>query len=179
MTKLSRLALLLLLPLLSLQTACAETVEVTLIDKLDGNLSSYCIDIVGGGKNIDPANGLQAHTCYSYKGKLGADQAFDPAAIEEGIFRVVAFDVCMTLPNTASDTKLTLESCNGTEQQQFKLGETGNISPVSAPSMCLTAGQDTTFGRNGKSPHQIKVLSLQPCQSDIDGHQQWRMRTLE
>lgn len=179
MNKLSRHAL--LLPLLLLQTACAEVenVEVTLIDKLDGNLSSYCIDIVGGGKNIDPANGLQAHTCYSYKGELGADQAFDPAAIADGIFRIVAFDVCMTLPDTAADTKMTLESCNGTEQQQFKLGETGNISPVSAPSMCLTAGQDTTFGRNGKSPHQIKVLNLQPCQSELDTHQQWRTRTLE
>ncbi len=169
----------LLLVLLLFQAACAQNVEVTLIDRLDGNLSSYCIDIVGGGENIDPKNGLQAHTCYSYKGELGADQAFDPAGIEKGVFRIVAFDVCMTLPNAIPDARITLESCTGSDQQQFRLSENGNILPINAPSMCLTAGQDTSFGRNGKSPHQIKVLSLQTCSAELDSHQQWRLRTLE
>lgn len=177
MPKLLRRPLLLLI--LSSQAACAQNVEVTLINKLDGNLSSYCIDIIGGGKNIDPKNGLQAHTCYSYKGELGADQAFDPTGIENGVFRVVAFDVCMTLSDTAPDARMNLEACDGSEKQQFKLSENGNISPLSTPTMCLTAGQDTVFGRNGKSPHQIKVLSLQPCQTELDAHQQWRTRSHE
>ena len=49
-----------LLPL----AAFAENVEVTLKDGLDGNLNGYCLDIMGGGRNIDPSRGLQAHTCY-------------------------------------------------------------------------------------------------------------------
>ena len=48
--------------------AFAADVEVTLKDNLDGNLNGYCLDIKGGGPNIDPSEGLQAHTCYSYRG---------------------------------------------------------------------------------------------------------------
>ncbi|MEL6526334.1 MAG: DUF3500 domain-containing protein, partial [Chloroflexota bacterium] len=51
----------------------SEQVEITLIDPLDGVTNSYCIDIAGGNENVDPANGLQAHTCYSYQGDLGTD----------------------------------------------------------------------------------------------------------
>ena len=52
--------------------ALAADVEVTLKNRLDGNLNGYCLDIRGGGQNIGPANGLQAHTCYSYRGDLGS-----------------------------------------------------------------------------------------------------------
>ncbi|WP_413694037.1 hypothetical protein [Psychromonas sp. KJ10-2] len=51
----------------------ADNVEIALKHNLDGYLNGYCLDISGGGKNIDPANGLQVHTCYSYKGALGSD----------------------------------------------------------------------------------------------------------
>ena len=64
----------------------AADVEVTLQDGLDGNLNGYCLDIRGGGRNIDPSQGLQAHTCYSYRGDLGSDQAFDPEGIPRGEF---------------------------------------------------------------------------------------------
>jgi len=69
-----------LLPVL----AFSADVEVTLKDRLDGNLNGYCLDIRGGGQNIDPSAGLQAHTCYSYRGDLGSDQAFDPELIAGG-----------------------------------------------------------------------------------------------
>ena len=167
----------LLLFILFSGTTFAQSVEVTLIDKLDGNLSSYCFDIVGGGNNIDPNKGLQAHTCYSYRGELGADQAFDPAGIENGVFKLVDFDVCMTLLNTTADTKVSLETCNGSDQQKLTLGENGHISPLNAPSMCLTAGKNSVFGRNGTSPHQIKTLTLQSCEPELDAYQQWRTRT--
>ena len=41
--------------------AFSQDVEVTLKDRLDGNLNGYCLDIRGGGQNIDPSQGLQAH----------------------------------------------------------------------------------------------------------------------
>ena len=44
-----------LLPVL----AFSADVEVTLKDRLDGNLNGYCLDIRGGGQNIDPSQGLQ------------------------------------------------------------------------------------------------------------------------
>ncbi|MHC5112572.1 MAG: hypothetical protein ACYTHJ_22150, partial [Planctomycetota bacterium] len=95
--------------------AFAADVEVSLKDKLDGNLNGYCLDIKGGGQNIDPSRGLQAHTCYSYRGDLGTDQAFDPEGIARGEFHVVAFDVCATMESVEEGTEVSLSACDGSE----------------------------------------------------------------
>jgi hypothetical protein len=155
----------------------AADVEVTLKDGLDGDLNGYCLDIKGGGQNINPADGLQAHTCYSYRGDLGSDQAIDPEGIARGEFKIVAFDVCATMEGTEADTEVALSACDGSESQQFDFAENGNISPKSAPGMCLTAGKETAFGRGGTSPHQIKTLTLQSCGGDLTAYQEWYTRT--
>lgn len=157
--------------------AYAADVEVTLKDGLDGNLNGYCLDIKGGGQNIDPSRGLQAHTCYSYRGDLGSDQSIDPEGIARGEFRVVAFDVCATVESAEAGAEVALSTCDGSDSQQFKFAENGFISPKSAPGMCLTAGKETTFGRGGTSPHQIKTLTLQSCGDDLAAYQEWYTRT--
>lgn len=154
----------------------AANVEVTLKDDLDGDLNGYCLDIVGGGQNIDPANGLQAHTCYSYRGDPEADQAMDPDDIAKGQFRIAAYDVCTTLLSFEAGTKVDLRSCDGSETQAFNFTENGYISPKAAENMCLTVGLETTFGRNGTSPHQIKSLTLELCDSSKTAYQEWRTR---
>jgi hypothetical protein len=73
--------------------------------------------------------------------------------------------------------ELALSACDGSELQQFDFAENGNISPKSAPGMCLTAGKETTFGRGGTSPHQIKSLTLQSCGADLAASQKWYTRT--
>lgn len=158
-------------------TSIAADVEVALKDKLDGNLNGYCLDIKGGFRNIDPSRGLQAHTCYSYRGNLGTDQAFDPDDIANGVFKVVAFDVCATMESTEAGTEVSLSACDGSDVQQFDVAESGAISPRTAPGMCLTAGEETTMGRGGTSPHQIKTLTLQECSDDLAGYQQWFTRS--
>lgn len=157
--------------------ALAADVEVTLKDNLDGDLNSYCLDIKGGGQNINPADGLQAHTCYSYRGDLGSDQAIDSEGIARGEFKVVAFDVCATMDGTEAGAEVALTACDGGELQQFDFAENGTISPKNAPGMCLTAGKETTFGRGGTSPHQIKTLTLQSCGGDLTAYQEWYTRS--
>ena len=157
--------------------AFGANVEVTLKDGLDGNLNGYCLDIKGGGRNIDPSRGLQAHTCYSYRGDLGTDQSIDPEGIARGEFKIVAFDVCATMESTEAGAEVALSACDGSESQQFDFTENGYISPKGAPGMCLTAGKETTFGRGGTSPHQIKALSLRACGGDLAAYQEWYTRT--
>jgi hypothetical protein len=154
----------------------AAGVEVTLIDKLDGNLSSYCIDIVGGQNNADPKDGLQAHTCYSYQGQLGSDQAMDAELIKDGYFKITAFDVCLTLAEAKPGSKINLQNCDMNERQSFYHTKQGMIIPTKAPSLCLTVSGDTRLGRNGTSPHQIKDLTLEYCNKDRTANQLWRMR---
>lgn len=157
--------------------AFSADVEVTLKDRLDGNLNGYCLDIRGGGQNIDPSQGLQAHTCYSYRGDLGSDQAFDPELMAGGEFKVIAFDVCATMDGTETGAEVALSACDGSELQQFDFAANGSISPKSAPGMCLTAGNETTFGMGGTSPHQIKTLTLQQCSDTLAAYQEWYART--
>jgi hypothetical protein len=157
--------------------AHAVDVEVALKDSLDGNLNTYCLDIKGGGRNIDPAEGLQAHTCYSYRGDLGSDQAINPDGIARGELKIDAFDVCATMGGSEAGAEVALSACDGSEMQQFDFAENGYISPKSTPGMCLTAGKETTFGRGGTSPHQIKTLTLQSCGDDLNTYQEWYTRT--
>ena len=119
-------------------TALTADVEVTLKDNLDGDLNGYCLDIKGGGQNIDPSRGLQAHTCYSYRGELGTDQGIDPDGVAEGTFKITAFDVCATMQGTESGAEVALSRCDGSDMQQFDITDNGFISPKSAPGMCLT-----------------------------------------
>ena len=161
-----------LLPL----NALADNVEIALIDRLDGDLEHYCIDISGGFQNIDPSRGLQAHTCLSYRGESTPDQTLDPAGFASGQFKYPAFDVCASLPSTEVGTKVALTDCDGSDAQMLVFAENGSISPKSAPDMCLTVGEETSFGRGGTSPHQIKELTLQNCSGELASRQQWEAR---
>lgn len=168
--------ILLLCTLLCSSALLAAQVEVYLPDPLDGDLNQYCLDIVGGKLNANPEDGLQVHTCYSYQGELGIDQAMDPAMIEKGILNITGFDVCATLPDISVGATVALTGCNGGSEQQFVISENGHISPASATNLCLTAGKETTLGNNGRSRHQIKSLTLQECSADLTAYQSWQTR---
>ena len=74
-----------------------DGVEIALEAKFNGVTSEHCLDIAGGIKNVDPGNGLQAHTCYSYQGELGSDQTFDSSKFSGGILYMPIYDVCVEL----------------------------------------------------------------------------------
>jgi hypothetical protein len=77
--------------------AFAETkVEVTLVDRLDEPRRFY-FDTPGFQERARPEEGLQTHSCHSYQGQLAFDQAFDGDLISEGTFKLIEFDLCMTL----------------------------------------------------------------------------------
>lgn len=155
----------------------AEGVEITLKDELDGILNSYCLDIAGGNKNVDPDKGLQAHTCYSYQGELGTDQVFDPSRFADNTLYMPNYDVCATLTGLESGAKVGLATCESSDLQTIAFTGEGKISPVSAPNMCFTAAQESRFGRG--SQHQIRDLTLESCSDDLASVQQWRTRTTD
>ncbi|RVU85975.1 hypothetical protein EOL70_00555 [Leucothrix sargassi] len=156
--------------------AKAENVEVSLVDKLDGNLSSYCLDISGSGKNANIEKGIQAHTCYSYRGSLGIDQAFDKERIAKHEFYMPEFDVCAALETPEVGGKVSLDKCDESDAQKIVLKEDGTIRPLANDAVCLTVGDETRFGRGGTSPHQIKSLTLQTCAEKPAVTQIWYTR---
>ncbi len=159
--------------------ANAEKVEINLKDKLDGILSEYCLDIAGGNQNVDTSKGLQAHTCYSYKGSLGTDQVFDTEKFADNVLYMPEYDVCATLESLKTGAKVNLASCDGSALQTINFSAAGTISPVAAPTLCFTAGESTRMGRGGTSQHQIKSLTLEVCSDALASSQNWSSRTKE
>lgn len=157
--------------------ASAEEVEITLKHNLDGYLSGYCLDIKGGGPDVDPANGLQSHTCYSYRGDLGTDQIFETEKFADNQLYMPEFDVCGTLTAIEQGATLSLAECSGSAEQSITFGNDGTLRPTADTSLCLTAGLATERGRGGTSDHQIKSLTLIACSEDRQIFQQWRTRT--
>ncbi|MEM6988028.1 MAG: hypothetical protein AAF499_16005, partial [Pseudomonadota bacterium] len=58
-------------------------VEIVLQAELD-EPRGYCLDIRGYKAKAKPDRGLQAHSCYSYQGELGVDQAYSQVRIAQG-----------------------------------------------------------------------------------------------
>lgn len=154
----------------------AQEVEVTLVDELDGIKNSYCIDIIGGGPDVDPANGLQAHTCYSYKGDLGHDQIFDTAKFAKQAFYMTRFDLCAEVDSAEAGSKLSLSACDGNERQQLLFLYDGSIRPAAAPDLCLTIGTETFEG--GNPIHLKRDMTMEACDLAAAGARQiWRVRS--
>ncbi|MGQ7846590.1 ricin-type beta-trefoil lectin domain protein [Granulosicoccus sp. 3-233] len=152
----------------------AANVEITLDDELDGILNGYCIDIAGGNENVDINKGLQAHTCYSYRGSLGTDQIFDTAHLADNELYMTDYDVCATLSGLEAGATVGLADCDGSEPQQFVFDDDGRIFAKAAPALCLTVAQDTRMGKG--SQHQIKALTLESCSDELAPQQLWRTR---
>ena len=169
--------MLLLLASFAATPVLAEQVEIALVDRIDGDLEGYCLDISGGlGANADPARGLQAHTCYSYRGALEVDQIFETDRLNKNTFYMPNFEVCASVPS-APGSSVSLETCSGDEAQQISLQEDGSIRPVAATGLCFTVGEETRLGRGGTSRHQIKSLTLAECAEPPSPYQVWRART--
>jgi len=155
-----------------------KNVEIFVVDKLDNIQNGYCIDIAKGkGANANPADGLQAHTCYSPLGEILVDQAFDPVKLAEGKLYMPVFDVCIQAPATQAGTSLELAACDDTDAQRWRFAGEGTISPETAPDVCMTLTGETRTGRSKEN--QMKALTLEQCAAESAALQNWATRTAE
>lgn len=159
---------------LLLTTAQAsQGVEVRLASLLD-DTRGFCIDILGSKSRAQVTSGLQAHTCYSYQGEIGIDQAFDKKRISENAFYLPGFDVCMTATVISSGAGLALQECNKQDSQQFDLQADGTIRLTTDASLCLTvSAKESIQGGGGTPPHLKRPLSLQTCDNSLSEFQTW------
>jgi len=157
----------------------SDLVEIMLVDKLDES-RGYCLDIAGGqGARAPIERGLQAHTCYNYRGEILEDQGFDSTLINTGQFKISYFDVCMTVASITAGTSLSLEACNGSENQTFTLNDSGQLVVKSAPELCVTldSSQQKT-GRGGTPPHVMHPVSIEACDDAKQAYQTWSLNSL-
>lgn len=154
-------------------------VEIRLADTIDED-RGYCFDIAGGkGEQADPANGLQAHTCYDYTGELLVDQTFDAALLDSGQFKISHFDVCMTASADAQGASLGLNDCDETTLQQFTFASNGQITLASDPSLCVTVNStEKKEGRGATPVHVMRPITLEACDAANSTYQKWEKFSL-
>ncbi len=163
---------------LGLNTAWADKIEVALAKNLgDTANSNYCIDMPGGQEKADPTRDLRAYTCYTDQGFVGFDHAMDSEAIAKGQFHMTGFDVCMQAKGSAMGSAIAAKDCDESNAlQNFNLQADMTIRLASENKLCLTVGDEVSYGRHGPGGHEIRAITLQSCSEDRASHQQWVLR---
>ena len=166
-----------ILTMLAQPTWAGTLVEIQLVDKLDEQ-RGFCIDIRGHKERAKVNRGLQAHTCYSYQGQLGVDQAFDEQLISRGKFYLPAFDVCMEAGGSVAGSRLNLGACNDTDAQRFEFTANDQIKLISNDELCLAIDANGSKQGGGGTPiHLLRSLSLTNCEKSGTKYTIWRIVT--
>ena len=163
------------LTLFSATALGSELVEIQLLDKLD-ETRSYCIDIKGYKERAKFHRGLQAHTCYSYQGQLGVDQAFDKDLVQFGKFYMPAFDVCMEAKNHNEGASLTLKDCNNKAVQKFDFTPENQIKVLGKHDLCVAVELGNSRQGGGTPPHLIRSLQLKSCSRTDFRYTAWKIK---
>ena len=160
----------------------AETVEVYLLDRLDGDLNDYCIDVNGPPHRLELDVPIQTHTCYSYREDPPpptVDQAMDTDDIAAGKIHLVKIGLCGQVSGDVPGSTISLTECKDIQEQKFELKENGEFVSALNPDLCLTAGPVSWLGGPPGGPpsrHQVRTLSLQPCGPEAEAYQRWGVR---
>jgi hypothetical protein len=158
-------------------SALADTaVEVVLVEQLPDEARGWCIDAAGHQQGAIMEGGVHGHTCYSYEGSIAVDQGFAAEDIEKGVFRLVAFDHCMSMAIRKADSWIALTPCDGRIEQQFEMTDDGRIISKAAPELCITLGLDMVYGGGGDPIHKIRTATLNTCSDEKSKYQRWRYR---
>ena len=157
------------------QSAGAELMEFQLTDKLD-EPRGYCIDIRGHKESAKFNRGLQAHTCYSYQGQIGVDQAFDKTSVKLGKFYIPYFNVCMEAKELIKGATLVLKECTNGIKQNFTHTLNKTIKHMGKNNLCVTVAKGKSKkGRGGTPPHLMRHLIIDDCQEVENQYNTWQM----
>lgn len=154
-----------------------RTVEIVLQAHLPDESRGWCIDAAGHQQGAIMEGGVHAHTCYSYENKgIAVDQGFSENDMQNGEFRLVEFDHCLTMAIDQADSWIALTPCDDRIEQKFDMTAEGKIVSVASPTLCVTLGPDTVYGGGGNPIHQIRAAVLDTCSNDKAVMQKWRVR---
>ena len=168
-SKMKKLLGIIVLGLLIITSSQADdNVEIYLLNQLD-DPRGFCIDIRGHKLKAKIDKGLQAHTCYSYQGKISPDQGFDSLKLTKNQFFLPSFNVCMEASSLKASKNLKLEKCDRNKFQNFEWSNKNEIRLISNRKLCLTVDQlQSKKGGGGTPVHLMRNLSLELCNKSLN-----------
>ena len=153
-----------------------DNVEIYLLNQLD-DPRGFCIDIKGHKLKAQINKGLQAHTCYSYQGKISSDQGFNSLKLIKNQFILPSFNVCMEASSLTPSANLKLRKCDRNNLQHFELSKENKIHLIGNRKLCLTVDQGQSKKGGGGTPvHLMRDLSLELCNKSLKSYQSWSVR---
>ena len=153
-----------------------DNVEIYLLNQLDDS-RGFCIDIRGHKLKAKIDKGLQAHTCYSYQGKISPDQGFDSLKLTKNQFFLPSFNVCMEASSLETSSNLKLGKCDRNKLQNFEWSNKNEIRLIGNKKLCLTVDQGQSKKGGGGTPvHLMRNLSLELCNKSLNSYQAWSVR---
>ena len=170
------LAIIVLSLLLITPSQADDSVEIYLLNQLD-DPRGFCIDIKGHKLKAQINKGLQAHTCYSYQGKISPDQGFNYRKLTKNQFILTSFNICMEASSLTPSANLRLRKCDRNKLQNFEWSNKNKIRLIGNKKLCLTVDQGQSKKGGGGSPiHLIRNLSLEFCSKLLNPYQAWSVR---
>ena len=170
------LGILVLSLLLITSSQADDNVEIYLLKQLD-DTRGFCIDIRGNKLQAKIDKGLQAHTCYSYQGKISPDQGFDSLKLTKNQFFLPSFNVCMKASSLKASSSLKLGKCDRNKLQNFEWSNKNEIRLIINRNLCLTVDQEQSKKGGGGTPvHLMRNLSLELCNQSLNSYQAWSVR---
>ena len=149
-------------------------VELKLLNNLDDK-RGFCIDIKGHKFKAKISRGIQAHSCYSYQGKIAVDQGLDADRLKKKQLFFPYFDVCVHPASSNNPLNLNLIKCRNT--QEFVFIEDNTIRLKHNNNLCLTVAKENSRHGGGGSPlHLIRNLSMQTCDEQKSIYKTWGIR---
>ena len=149
-------------------------VELKLLNNLD-DIRGFCIDIKGHKLKAKISRGIQAHSCYSYQGKIAVDQGLDANKLKQKQLFFPYFDVCVRPASSNNPLNLNLITCGNT--QEFVFIEYNTIRLKNNKNLCLTVAKGNSRNGGGGSPlHLIRNLSMQICNEQKSIYKTWGIR---
>ena len=153
-----------------------DSVEIYLLNQLD-DPRGFCIDIKGHKLKAQINKRLQAHTCYSYQGKISPDQGFNSRKLTKNQFMLTSFNICMEASSLTPSANLMLRKCDRNKLQNFEWSHENNIQLIGNRKLCLTVDQGQSKKGGGGSPvHLMRNLSLELCTESLNPYQTWSVR---
>ena len=153
-----------------------DNFEIYLLNQLD-DPRGFCIDIKGHKLKAQSNKGLQAHTCYSYQGKISPDQGFNSRKLTKNQFILTSFNVCMEASSLTPSANLRLRKCDRNKLQNFEWSNENKIYLIGNRKLCLTVDQGQSRKGGGGSPvHLMRNLSLELCTDSLNPYQAWGVR---
>ena len=151
-----------------------DLVEIKLLNNLDDK-RGFCIDIKGHKFKAKISRGIQAHSCYSYQGKIAVDQGLDANKLKQKQLFFPYFDVCVHPTSSKNPLNLNLLKCDNTEE--FVFSEDNTIRLKNNTNLCLTVAEGNSRKGGGGSPiHLIRNLSMKTCNQQNSVYKTWGIR---